>query len=143
PRTITYDVRFPNAVHREAEIAVRYQQLPTGPLTVRMSRSSPGRYALHEFAKNVYGVRAEDGTGRALPTERISPHEWRVSGHRGEVVFRYTLYADRADGTYAGIDATRAHLNMPATFAWAPALTDRPIEVTFTPFRADWRIATQ
>lgn len=143
PRTITYDVRFPNAVHREAEIAIRYQQLPAEPLTVRMSRSSPGRYALHEFAKNVYNVRAADENGRALAIERTSPHEWRVSGHRGQVVFRYTLYADRADGTYAGIDATRAHLNMPATFAWAPTLTDRPIEITFTPFRADWRIATQ
>ena len=143
PRTLTYDVRFPNAVHREAEIAIRYQQLPAEPLTVRMSRSSPGRYALHEFAKNVYNVRAADENGRALAIERTSPHEWRVSGHRGQVVFRYTLYADRADGTYAGIDATRAHLNMPATFAWAPTLTDRPIEITFTPFRADWRIATQ
>jgi len=66
-----------------------------------------------------------------------------VSGHTGTVVFSYTLYADRADGTYAGIDLTRAHLNIPATFAWAPTLTMRPIQVTFHLPREDWKIATQ
>jgi predicted metalloprotease with PDZ domain len=59
------------------------------------------------------------------------------------VRFSYTLFADRADGTYAGVDLTRAHLNMPATFAWAPSLAHRPIEVTFTPPDAAWTIATQ
>jgi predicted metalloprotease with PDZ domain len=33
---------------------------------MRMSRSSPGRYALHEFAKNVYEVRAYDSGERPL-----------------------------------------------------------------------------
>lgn len=140
---VRYEIAFPNAVHREGEVTIRFAELPAGPLRVRMSRSSPGRYAIHEFAKNVYAVRADDGTGRALDVERTSPHEWRVSGHRGAVVFRYTLFADRADGTYAGIDETRAHLNIPATFAWAIGLEARPIEVTFRPVRATWRVATQ
>ncbi len=142
-QTTQYEVRFPNAVHREAEITARFTGIGTAPLHVRMSRSSPGRYALHEFAKNVYGVRAVDSTGRALPIERVSPHEWVITGHRGAVTFSYTLYADRADGTYAGIDLTRAHLNMPATFAWARGLETRPIEVTFHPPKPDWKVVTQ
>lgn len=140
---VTYDVSFPNAVQREANISVRFAAVGTAPLHVRMSRSSPGRYALHEFAKNVYAVKAVDGEGRALRVQRVSPHEWSVSGHRGTVTFSYTLFADRADGTYAGIDATRAHLNAPATFAWAPSLAQRPVEVRFHPFKPEWRIATQ
>jgi predicted metalloprotease with PDZ domain len=142
-RTTIYDVRFPNAVQREASVTARFSGLGEAPLRVRMSRSSPGRYALHEFAKNVYGVKAVDAADRPLRVERTSPHEWTVSGHGGTVVFSYTLYADRADGTYAGIDATRAHLNMPATFAWAVGLESRPIQVTFHLFKPDWRIATQ
>jgi predicted metalloprotease with PDZ domain len=141
--TIRYDIRFPNAPNREGQITVRFEQVPAGPLLVRMSRSSPGRYATHEFAKNVYAVRATDAAGKALTVTRVSPQVWRVSGHTGTVVFAYTLYADRADGTYAGIDQTRAHLNMPATFAWAPSLVTRPIQVTFHPVSPDWRIATQ
>lgn len=140
---VVYDVRFPNIVHREAEVSVHFSGVPAGPLRVRMARSSPGRYALHEFAKNVYSVTATNGAGRPLAVTRSSPHEWVVTGHTGEVVFSYTLYADRADGTYAGVDETRVHLNIPATFAWSPQLSTRPIEVTFHRPDPSWRIATQ
>ena len=47
-----------------------------GPIELVMSRSSPGRYALHEFAKNVFDVQATDGSGRALPLE----HPGRIAG---------------------------------------------------------------
>ncbi len=50
---IVYEVSFPNAVHHEALITVTFIDLPAQPLELRMSRSSPGRYALHAFAKNV------------------------------------------------------------------------------------------
>ncbi len=140
---VVYDIRFPNAVHREAEVTVRFSAVPAGTLRVRMARSSPGRYALHEFAKNVYAVKALNSAGRPLAVTRTSPHEWAVSGHTGVVVFSYTLYADRADGTYAGIDETRAHLNIPATFAFSPQMTTRPIEVRFHRPDPSWKIATQ
>jgi hypothetical protein len=41
-RPVLYDIRFPNAVHREAEVTVTFHAVPTGPLRVRMARSSPG-----------------------------------------------------------------------------------------------------
>ena len=141
--TVRYRVAFPNAVHHEAAIVVSFSGLPEGPLEVRMSRSSPGRYALHEFAKNVYRVSAEDSEGRALEVTRPDPYSWIVTGHHGLVRFSYTLYADRAGGTYSGIDPTHAHLNMPATFAWARGLDERPIAVTFDPADPAWRVATQ
>jgi predicted metalloprotease with PDZ domain len=142
--TVVYEVRFPNATHHETEITVTWSGLPDRPLQVRMSRSSPGRYALHEFAKNVYGVRAVDGRGRALVVTRPEPYQWDVSGHDGTVRLTYTLFADRADGTYSGIDRSHAHLNMPATFLWARGTADQPIRITFhPPPGSGWRIATQ
>jgi len=51
---VQYDVSFNNAVHHEARISVTYRDIGDAPLQLRMSRSSPGRYAIHEFAKNVY-----------------------------------------------------------------------------------------
>lgn len=141
---VTYDVRFPNAVHHEAEIEVTYTNLPPSPLELRMSRSSPGRYALHEFAKNVYSVRATDGRGRDIELTRPDPYGWTAAGHDGTVRVIYTLFADRAGGTYAGIDLTHAHLNIPATFMWARGTTDRPVRVTFHPPEgSNWRVATQ
>ena len=97
---VRYQLQFPNAAHHEAEVQVRFTAVKLPVLEVMMSRSSPGRYALHEFAKNIYNFRATDGNGRSLPVSRPSPYQWNVSGHNGTVVVDYTLYGDRVDGTY-------------------------------------------
>ncbi|MFD2532922.1 M61 family metallopeptidase [Gracilimonas halophila] len=142
--TTKYKISFDNAVHHEAEVSITYTNLEKKVLEVRMSRTSPGRYALHEFAKNVYGVKATDGNGNELEITRPDPHQWNISGHDGTVVFEYTLFANRGDGTYSQVDETHAHLNMPATFAWARDYEHRPIEIEFD-IREDlnWKIATQ
>ncbi|MSR20339.1 MAG: M61 family peptidase [Gemmatimonadetes bacterium] len=142
--TVTYEVSFPNAAHHEAEITATFAGLSSAPLEVRMSRSSPGRYALHEFAKNVYSVRVTDGSGRALTPTRPDPYGWGVRGHDGTVRITYTLFADLADGTYAGVDRSHAHLNIPAAFMYARGLQSRPVRVTFRPPPGSaWRVATQ
>lgn len=140
---VRYDLSFENAVHHEARITVTYRDVGRAPVRFEMSRSSPGRYALHEFAKNVYSVSAVDGAGRPLTVERTDPYGWTVGGHDGTVSVTYTLYGDRADGTYAQIDAAHAHLNMPAALMWARGFDDRPVELTFHSPNPAWRVATQ
>ena len=56
--TVRYAVSFPDPGHHEARIVADFPATRGDTLEVWMSRSSPGRYALHEFAKNVYAVRA-------------------------------------------------------------------------------------
>lgn len=140
---VQYEVAFDNASHHEAQISATYANVPAGPLSVQMSRSSPGRYAIHEFAKNVYRVSATDSAGRPLAVERTDPYSWTIAGHDGTVRVTYTLYADRGDGTYSQIDTTHAHLNMPATFLWASGYDDKPIRVKFRRPEATWKVATQ
>ncbi len=141
---LQYEIAFPNVDHHEAEITITYRDLNPGPLELRMSRSSPGRYALHEFAKNVYNVRATTEDEAPLTIDRPDPHQWNVLGHQGFVRVTYTLFGDRADGTYSGIDRTHGHLNMPATFMWARGLEERPIRIRFRPAPGSgWRVATQ
>lgn len=140
---VEYDLSFANAVHHEARITVTYRDLDPQPVRFEMARSSPGRYAIHEFAKNVYSVTAVDGAGRALTVQRTDPYGWTVAGHDGVVSVSYTLYGDRADGTYAQIDAAHAHLNMPATLMWARGFDDRPATLRFHALDPDWKIATQ
>jgi len=86
---VSYEVRFPNAAHHEAEITATFPKVSQDVLAVLMSRSSPGRYALHGFAKNVYRLRAFDGAGKPLPVTRPHPHEWDVCGHDGTVRVTY------------------------------------------------------
>ena len=143
-QTNTYTISFENAEHHEANIEVTFPQLEQDSLTVRMSRTSPGRYALHEFAKNVYGVKATNSKGEELEIIRPDPYSWTITGHDGTMNLEYTLFGNRADGTYTQIDQTHAHLNIPATFMFSESLKERPIEVTFdTEDHPDWKIATQ
>ena len=140
-----YTISFPNAAHHEAEVRAEFTGVTTPTLEIDMSRSSPGRYALHEFAKNVYNVRASDNEGHPLTITRLSPSSWSVAAAKKDVVvFEYTLFGDRTDGTYDGIDSTHAHLNMPATFVWARGYENKPSFFQFnTPLNSPWKVATQ
>ncbi|HEX8461359.1 MAG TPA: M61 family peptidase, partial [Segetibacter sp.] len=133
----------PNAIHHEAEITVVATGLPGTPAIFRMSRSSPGRYAKHEFGKNVYNVLAFNEDGKALKLEKEDADVYKVTGHKGTVKLTYTLYGNYFDGTYAGIDISGYHLNMPAAFMWVKGLEKAPITLQFTVPVASWKIATQ
>jgi predicted metalloprotease with PDZ domain len=140
---VAYRLSFPAPQQRWLQVEVTFSGV-IGPLEVRMSRSSPGRYALHEFAKNAYDIEAADGGGRRLEALQTDPHQWNVDGHDGTVRFHYKLFGDRVDGTYAAVDATHAHLNTPAVLAWATGLEDRPAVVAIAPpAGGGWRPATQ
>lgn len=143
-QTNTYSISFENAVHHEALVTATFPEVKSDTLSLRTSRTSPGRYALHEFAKNVYDFKASDSKGNPLAVTRPNPYAWKVTGHDGTINISYILFANRGDGTYSQIDETHAHLNIPATFIYAPTLQARKIEVDFD-VREDlgWKVATQ
>ena len=117
---------------------------PPGRSKLRMSRSSPGRYALHEFAKNVFDVKAFDAAGKELTLVRPNPHQWDAAEHPAPFGVVYKVFGNRVDGTYLGIDASHAHMNMPATLMWARGLDMRPVRVSFVPpAGSTWKLATQ
>ncbi|MDA1183071.1 MAG: PDZ domain-containing protein [Acidobacteria bacterium] len=144
PTPVQYRLSFSAPEHRLMEVAILFPDVPAGPLELRMSRSSPGRYALHEFAKNVFDVRVTDAGGDPLTVTRPDPYAWIVNGHAGTVWVTYRIFGDRIDGTYLAIDSTHAHINMPAALMWARGFDDRPVTIQFVaPGGADWRVGTQ
>ena len=141
---VEYRLSFSEPEHRLMDVAVDFRDVPVGPLELRMSRSSPGRYALHEFAKNVFDVRVTDGAGMTLPVSRPNPHQWNVIRHAGAVRVTYRIFGDRIDGTYLAIDSTHAHINMPSALIWARGFEERPVTIRFdAPADANWRVGTQ
>jgi predicted metalloprotease with PDZ domain len=139
-----YRLSFPSPEHRWMVVEARFAELPAGTAEIRMSRTSPGRYALHEFAKNVFEVRITDGAGAELQPERPNLHQWNVRGHDGTVVVSYKVFGDRSDGTYLSVDAAHAHMNMPATVMYVRGQLARPARITLVqPAGRQWRVATQ
>ncbi len=141
---IRYQVHLKDIQHHEIRISVAFPAVPLGVLEVRMPTASPGRYALHNFAKNVYDVEAFDSRGRNLEVDKANPNQWNVEGHDGFVRFEYTLYGNHADGTYAGIDNRKIQMNMPAVFVYGAGMERRPIELSFDlEQQPEWKVATQ
>ena len=141
---VTYTVSLPELEHHVVQVEATFSPLDTNPLDVHMSRSSPGRYAVHEFAKNVFSFEAFDSKGRKLAVSRPSPYEWLIASHDAEVRIVYKVFGDLVDGTYLEVDTSHAHMNMPATFAWAEGFDDAPARFTFVePAGHDWKVATQ
>jgi predicted metalloprotease with PDZ domain len=141
---IAYRFTFPEPQHRWMQVEASFTELGADTLELRMSRSSPGRYSLHDFAKNVYDVHAFSAAGRELPTGRPDPYGWSVGSHGGAVRVKYKVYGDRIDGTYLAVDTTHAHINMPAVIMWARGLDDRSVTVTFQqPAGMQWHVASQ
>jgi predicted metalloprotease with PDZ domain len=144
---VRYRLTFPEPEHRWMQVEATFTELAQAALELRMSRSSPGRYSLHDFAKNVYDVHAFGRDDRELPPSSVTrpdPYGWNVSGHGGSVTVKYKVYGDRIDGTYLAIDSNHAHINMPAALMWAHGLEDRPVVLTFEqPAGKQWRVATQ
>ena len=52
-----YEMSFDNAVHHEAQVKIKFSNLENKVLEVRMSRSSPGRYAVSAEADDAAALR--------------------------------------------------------------------------------------
>lgn len=144
PATIAYHLDLTDVQQHELHITVDFPAVPTGAFHVKMPTASPGRYAEHNFAKNVYDVKAMDGSGKNILVNREGINEWIITGHNGQVKLTYTLFANGGDGTYAGVDNRKLHLNMPAVFIYGEQLNDRPVKLVLPKDqRTDWKVASQ
>ena len=145
PAELVYRLSFPAPQHRWFEVNVEFSDLMNEPLHVRMSSASPGRYARHEFSKNIIDIAFTGVEGSTAIVQQRGVGHWEVKDHGGTVHVRYRIFGDRVDGTYLGIDSAHAHLNLPATLVWAEGLESRAVRLILTPppDAIDWNVATQ
>ncbi|WP_410220321.1 M61 family metallopeptidase [Pedobacter sp.] len=142
---ISYQVSFPNANHHEAQVSMLIPNVPLNqPLKIRFSRSSPGRYATHEFGKNIYNLKAFDQSGKALNLKQPAGDVYEVTRPTSTVKVTYTVFGNWVDGTYAAFDQDHAHMNIPSTFAFPVGMDKRPRLVKFDyKNNPEWKVATQ
>ncbi|MGH9481337.1 MAG: M61 family metallopeptidase, partial [Terriglobales bacterium] len=103
----------------------------------------PGYYRLMDYAQYVSGFRAQDGTGRDLGWEQVTPHTWRVvTGHAAKVRLSYDVAATRPFAADNSIAADRAFIAPPGMFLYLPGKLNRPVSLTVKLPAAWRRIAT-
>lgn len=140
---VSYLFTFPNRIRHEAEVTAIFSNLPERPFKLYMSRSSPGRYSLHQFAKNLYNLKAFDVNGQEIKISRINSNIWEVARHNGYIKVIYTLFGDHLNGTYSSIRENYIMLNMPASLLWGGGLEEIQYRIKIESPEQSWKIYTQ
>jgi len=143
--TICYTVSLSKAIHHEADITVSLNVPEKQDIFLFMSKASPGRYAIHNFGKNLYNLKASQAdTSISTTITRVEPDLWKIPGIKGKLSINYTLFGNYADGTYAAITDQYAILNIPATLPFIGSFDTQPAKLTIDlPDTLSWKIATQ
>ncbi len=140
---VHYQLDLQDVAQNYATITLSFHAATNQPMTLVMASASPGRYARHDFAKNIIDIKAFDANNKPLKLERSGVSNWQLWPTTGTVQVRYRLFADHADGTYSQLDASHAHLNMPASFLFVPDHAEQPISLTVRNQPTSWQVASQ
>ena len=136
-KSITYRLSMSRPVSHlfEVQIIVELpEQLKDKPLQFQMSKWSPGRYAVFDFAKNVQEFRAN---GVAT---RIDGHTWSVNPKgRTSVTVSYKVYGNDLSGTFSQLDSRHANYNGASIFMYVVGHKPDPVRLTIEA-PAGWRI---
>lgn len=130
----TYTLSF-DPPHHLIDVAARLDAaaLPTdseGRLTVMMPVWTPGSYLVREYARQVEGVRATDGSDKPLPVERVAKNRWQIgTDGAATVVLRYRVYGRERSVRTNWVQHDYAVLNGAPMFLLRADALDRPVDV--------------
>jgi predicted metalloprotease with PDZ domain len=102
---------------------------------------TPGSYLVRDYARFVDRVRLQDGR-KEQPLEKLDKQRWRVPASKRELVLRYRVYGNDLTVRTNHLDASHAQIIPAATFLYLEGQLQRPVEVRFEGFPADWKVAS-
>lgn len=158
-RSITYRLSMPRPMSHLFEVKIEVELAENSKaeaLDFQMSRWSPGRYAIFDFAKNVQEVQASAGCPRqwdtngkelpkscpmtALPLTRVDDQTWRIETFRNNIIsLSYKVFGNDLSGTFSQLDTRHANYNGASIFMYIVDHKSDPLKLVIDP-PAGWRI---
>ncbi|HXM34758.1 MAG TPA: PDZ domain-containing protein [Pyrinomonadaceae bacterium] len=152
-RSITYRLAMPRPASHLFEVSIDVELADNSAdqaLDFQMSKWSPGRYAVFDFAKNVQEFRAtapgncprDTGCGLVvtLPVTRVDDQTWRVTrGGNRSIVVSYRVFANDLSGTFSQLNTRHANFNGGNLFMYVVNHKPDPVRLVIDPPK-DWRI---
>ncbi len=136
-RSISYQLSMSRPVSHlfEVQIIVELpEQLKDKPVQFQMSKWSPGRYAVFDFAKNVQEFRAN------APVTRVDGHTWRVAPEgKTTITVSYKVFGNDLSGTFSQLDNRHANYNGGSIFMYVVDHKPDPVKLKIQA-PAGWRI---
>ena len=135
---IHYTVRMDQPASHYFGVTMRIEGLrgsaPADFVRLAMPVWTPGSYLVREFARNVLGLTASDGSGRVLPAEKGAKDSWTVAlGGSDTLEVEYRVYAFRHDTNQSYLDTDHAVINGASVFLYLDGQQSHPVSVEIVP----------
>jgi len=121
-------------------------QLPASAVksgvTAQLPVWTPGSYLVRDYARFLDRVRLTDAQGRAHPIAKIGKQRWSIPPSEGPLKLSYRLFCNDLTVRTNHVDTQQAHLVSAASFLGLEGQPDRPIELRFEGWPADWEVAS-
>src|SRR5262245_58886282 len=139
-QTVSYTVSIPKPTSSLLHVVMEISGATGASLEIAMPAWSPGAYGLHWAAKNVQGLSARDGSGRALDAAMIATTVWRIKPTAPLIRVAYDVYMGAAsvNDTHATITGTRSLMYLIGRTPY-PAAGPLTVTVDAPP---NWKLAT-
>src|SRR5215216_4721628 len=136
-RSIAYQLAMSRPVSHlfEVQIIVELpEQLKDKPVQFQMTKWSPGRYAVFDFAKNVQEFRAN------APVTRVDSDTWSVASQgQTSITVSYKVFGNDLSGTFSQLDNRHANYNGGSIFMYVVGHKPDPLKLKINA-PAGWRI---
>ncbi len=150
-KSITYRLSMTRPVSHLFEVSIEIElpdSFAESEVSFQMSRWSPGRYGVFDFAKNVQEVRAMNGICppnakcKMTPREvtRVDDQTWSVAIQGTQsFTFNYKVFANDLSGTFSQLDERHGNYNGGSVFMYAVDHKPDPVKLVITPPQ-NWKI---
>ncbi len=108
----------------------------------------PGSYMIRNFARNLIGLQAHDGSGQPVTLRQLDKQTWALDAPTtpSEVTLSYDVYAWDRSVRAAHLDRTHGYFNGSSVFLGVVGAENHPCEVDILPpiqpVEGTWRVAT-
>jgi len=124
----------------EVELTVPAEAVSSGAVAA-MPAWTPGSYLVRDYARFVDRMRIQEGR-KEKPLEKLDKQRWSLPPSKRDLQIRYRVYGNELTVRTNHLDASHAQIIPASTFLYLEGQLDRPVEVRFENFPAEWKIAS-
>lgn len=124
----------------EVELTVPAEAVSSGAVAA-MPAWTPGSYLVRDYARFVDRMRIQEGR-KEKPLEKLDKQRWSLPPSKRDLQIRYRVYGNELTVRTNHLDASHAQIIPASTFLYLEGQLDRPVEVHFENFPAEWKIAS-
>lgn len=138
---IEYEISVDDPESQYVDVVVTVDKSRKRATDLAMPAWTPGSYLIRDFARHVYGWRAESLDGQPLAVSRTDKQTWRVENRRKPFRFRYRVWADDLGVRTNYVDDRFAFLNGAGLFVYVVGELERPTQLRIKT-AGDWPVHT-